>query len=343
MSLAKHILVTLALSAFSNLAAFCQIIDKTTSVKDGLYGMVKEVKTVHFTVDTNEFGRVDTDTTYTEVSSYDMAGRLLHRKMIRSRFRHPSDPVHNIAYKYDKNGNLVDYTDDILFPTTIRFRYDERNRLTEERTYNENRRLVSRKRYIYVNGWLVRSESEYTDNKMPHNVLRYDHWGNETEHCQWREDETGKRVMIFKHDHTYDEKNRLIETLSSNYSTGETERQTYRYDEHGNEKEVAGYDNERLTWRTTNRYDAGNHLVKAQKYDKDGKLAEERRYKYVYDDNGRLLSKKETIVNPYHTTHITERYTAWDNNGNWLIQENTLTDETKKQVWLVSRTIKYYD
>ncbi len=141
----------------------------------------------------------------------------------------------------------------------------------------------------------------------------------------------------------YDEKNNLIKVIIKGYEDGkyiDEVSASYEYDDDNNQIEyISG------SYKMSCKYDNDHHVISKKisgdsiptiyKYDNDGRLIEEGKKRYKYDENNSIIEEIEINAGKESVKRTSYKY---DDKGNWIKQYDENGDEQYPK-----REIEYYE
>jgi hypothetical protein len=268
--------------------------------------------------------------------------------------------------KYDDDDFLLEQSmtcSDTLVNWRQVFRYDKKGNRVEMIKYNHEGQSVERWRYQYNRYNLLREQTVYNANGSMANIeeYKYDERGNRTE---W-----SKRTMggasSGKWFAKYDKKNRLVEHNMVDSSGGFFSKESWIYDERGNNIAYCNYlSDDSLDYEFLYRYDNENRIVE-KSYIANGATVYSETYKYDLAGNhtewnwknakGRVCAKKTWRYDKYKNLIEEVEYNSaggikskadykfkYDAQGNW-IEKITFSGKTASPKLIFKRTITYHE
>ncbi len=257
-------------------------------------------------------------------------------------------PAPETCEDYMKLADTYLQTDDVIQALAVLDEGIEKLSAGEQGAAEQEIDLLSqRKEYVLAGTVAVRTnltENEYDDEGeiLSGRVLECDENGNEIKDLYY--DKGGE--ISRSEEYQYDADGNLIEYKYISYQSSEnsdSSRQTWAYDENGNEIEYVSYDKYGNIERKTNsEYDAGGNQTKHTTYDENDEITgwTETAYdengceiKYeVYDKNG---SCTRTITKEYDERRNLINYVIYDDDGELIEKSEYEYDKNDNRVKIV--------
>jgi YD repeat-containing protein len=279
-------------------------VKKTDRSTNNLFGPVRSTHLVYNRGE-EKFGElVKSHTEFTLTEEYNKAGLLTATKLV------DGSSVTKTAYKYDKNGNLIekreDENDEV---TTIRLRYDSDGREIELDTYKDKDKLETRLKTKYNSDGNPESASlYYGDGSLKEKtVFTYNDKKQVSEKETYdAEEQVTKTVML-----AYDDNKRLmndVEIVMGEDEKANVNAKSFEYNDKGQV--------------TKEKY------MKSDGYEKTEDLE--------YDSFGNVIKYYSNEQN-FQLDVLT-----YDNRNNWIKTIRTFKQLGNERKFIIEREIKYY-
>ncbi len=214
------------------------------------------------------------------------------------------DIVNRKTFSINEKGikikEIVYYSEDEY--DTIIYHYDDKDKLIEKVHYSMDQEIETTEKFVYADDNLVENSIYNDDSKLIFQKLfKYDEKANETE---YKSNDLIENIIITKI-HSYDEENRITETLTYNGKDQLTEKLLYEYNTGG--KPVQIIDETAFKKNTIKfSYDNRGNLICQEEYNRNNELINKINRKY---DENNLLLESDVVINNIKQG-ITEHYST---------------------------------
>ena len=211
---------------------------------------------------------------------------------------------------------------------------EKKNNLTEENLKGKVK-SIKENTYEAVDkfGQIKKGNVFYDGFSSPFTII-YNEKGNKIKICRY--DKYGK--IDNKNTYKYDEKGNNIEHNTYDYGRLAL-KDIYKYDEKGNKIEENTYDSDgRLFFKYIYKYDEKGNNIEKNKYDYNGRLDSKTTYKY--DEKGNTIEQNTYYYDDRPAENYSYKYEyEYDKNNNWtqkIQYRNTIPNSIKERI------IEYY-
>lgn len=202
------------------------------------------------------------------------------------------DVINRKTFSINEKGNkikeIVYYSEDEY--DTIIYHYDDKDKLIEKVHYSMDQEIETNEKFVYSNDNVIENSVYSGDNKLIYQKLfKYDEKSNEIEYSS---NDLVENIVITKI-HSYDEENRITETLTYNAKDQLTEKLLYEYNNDGKTAQIT---DETAFKKNTIKfsYDDMGNLICQEEFNRNNDLIN--KISRSYDENN-LLLESDVVIN----------------------------------------------
>lgn len=274
---------------------------RVSSMSESNYSAIEKFgEAQKVSIESKSIRKFDNNGKLTEYNLYSSDGRL----------------IAEIVCKFDGKGKMTEENCSGTMDEKSTYKYDDNGYMTEINSYSSEGSLKSKSTFKY----------DKNGNKIAVNYCRFDSDDKLLDNIKWifnydkdwfLTEENGYNPdgsLDCKISYLNDEKGNLTEQVNSNYKSGSLkDKQTYKYNDHGNK-------------------------IEQNDFTSDGSL--ETKFTYKYDDKGFMT---EEIFSSYKIgssdLNTKYRYDKYDKTGNWIKREKYINDFL---INITERKIEFY-